>query len=256
MNEAVKAEVLAELDALRRASGVVDGHADLVREYSADGSECRIVFAGPAGGEVGELVRAERELARSGGYTLEWKVYGHDRQRGLAAALEAAGFVPGDEEQVLVLPVAEASAALFDTSAYEVRQVTDGAGLDDYAEISRQVGRRNADEERRQLVRLLEEQPEAMSVHIAYAQGEPVSCGRVHFQAGSPIAELAGARTKTTHRRQGFFTAVVGSRLRQAVERGCRLLVTDALPTSEPILRKRGFEAVTSTRPYLFEPAD
>lgn len=254
MDEAVRAEVLAELDTLRRASGVAAGHTDLVREYSADGSECRIVFADLADGEVGEIVRGERELARSGGYTLEWKVYGHDRQRGLAAGLEAAGFEPDEEEQVLVLPVAEASSALFDTSGYDVRQVTDAAELDDYAEISRQIGRHNPDEERRQLARLLEEQPDVMSVHIAYAQGEPVSCGRVHFQAGSPFAELAGARTKTTHRRQGFFTAVVGSRLRQAGERGCALLVTDALPTSEPILRKRGFEVVTFTRPYLFEP--
>jgi hypothetical protein len=254
MNEAVRTEVLAELDALRRASGVAAGHADVVREYSADGSECRIVFADLAAAEVVELVRGERELARSGDYTLEWKVYGHDRQQGLAAALEAAGFVPGEEEQVLMLPVAEASSALFDTSGYEVRRVTDGAELDDYAEISRQIGRRNADEERRQLARLLEEQPDAMSVHIAYARGEPVSCGRAYYQAGSPFAELAGARTKTTHRRQGFFTAVVGSWLRQARERGCRLTVTDALPTSAPILRKRGFEVVTVTRPFIFEP--
>ncbi|MCF2435063.1 hypothetical protein LV779_12445 [Streptomyces thinghirensis] len=181
-----------------------------------------------------EIVRGERNSPGPAATPLEWKVYGHDRQRGLAAGLEAAGFEPDEEEQVLVLPVAEASSALFDTSGYDVRQVTDAAELDDYAEISRQIGRHNPDEERRQLARLLEEQPDVMSVHIAYAQGEPVSCGRVHFQAGSPFAELAGARTKTTHRRQGFFTARWlpaaagrGARLRPAGHRCAAHLRTD-----------------------------
>ncbi len=36
------------------------------------------------------------------GYTLEWKVYGHDGPANLVESLLAAGFEPDDEEQVLV----------------------------------------------------------------------------------------------------------------------------------------------------------
>ena len=42
--------------------------------------------------------------------------------------------------------------------------------------------------------------------------------------------------------------------VKEARERGRTVLVTDALPTSEPILRERGFRVVTSTTPYVYEP--
>ncbi|MFF2076338.1 GNAT family N-acetyltransferase [Kitasatospora sp. NPDC058162] len=254
MSETQNAEILAELDAARRSAGVAAEHGEVVREFTADGSECRIVYSRLAEGEAEEVVRAEQALAREGGYTLEWKVYGHDVPSGLGALLVAAGFEPDDEEQVLVLPVDEAALAAFDTDGYDVRRVQDESGLDDYAEIAREIGRKNPEGERQQLALLLREAPEAMSVHIAYVDGEPVSCGRVYFQDGTPFAELAGGRTKTTHRERGLFSAVVGARLKEARERGRSVLVTDALPTSEPILRKRGFRVVTSTTPYVYEP--
>lgn len=254
VSEAAGTSALAQLDAARRGLGEPAGHAGVVREWSADGSECRIVFASPADDEIEDVIRAEMALARSGGYVLEWKVYGHDRPA-LGARLEAAGFEPDDQEQVLVLPVDEAALAAFDLPGYDVREVHDVSELVGYAEIARETGRKNPDEERRRLAASITEHPEAMSVHIAYAEGRPVACGRVHFQPGSPFAELAGGRTRTTHRRRGFFTAVVGSRLRQAARRGCGMLVTDALPTSEPILRNRGFRPLTWTRPYVYEPS-
>jgi predicted acetyltransferase len=66
--------------------------------------------------------------------------------------------------------------------------------------------------------------------------------------------KLAGGRTVTTHRRRGLFTALVGSRLREAASRGCTHAFVDALPTSEPILTKLGFTSLTSTQPYTYEP--
>ena len=83
---------------------------------------------------------------------------------------------------------------------------------------------------------------------------EPASCGRVYFRSGGPYAELAGGRTKPTHRRKGLFTALVGSRLREAQQRGRTHVFVDALPTSAPTLRKRGFRFVTKTQPFVFEP--
>nr|WP_272919157.1 GNAT family N-acetyltransferase [Streptomyces sp. SID8352] len=96
--------------------------------------------------------------------------------------------------------------------------------------------------------------PETLSIHIAYIDGEPASCGRAYFRRGGSYAELAGGRTVPEHRRQGLFTALVGSRLRQARERGRTHVFVDALPTSEPTLRKLSFEVVTWTRPFVYEP--
>lgn len=264
MSESVSSDILERLDAERRALGAPAGpgsavrggvvRGGVVREYAGDGSQCRIVFSRLAPEEVDEVIGEEKALAHDGGYTLEWKVYGHDAPAGLGERLVAAGFEADDPEQVLALALDEAALAAFAAPEVEIRRVQGDAGLDDYAEIAREIGRRNPDEERKQLAAALLAAPDAMSVHVAYLDGEPVSCGRIYLRPGSACAELAGGRTKTTHRRRGLFTAVVASRLAEARERGRTLVFTDALPTSEPLLRKYGFQTVTSTRPFVYEP--
>jgi hypothetical protein len=255
VTESVSADILAYLGAWRRASGTPAAHGDVVRECAADGSECRIVYSRLAPGEANGIISQELALARERGYALEWKLYGDDTPADLADRLLAAGFEAGDTEQVMVLPLSEAALAAFGTSGYEVRRVCDETGLADYAEIARETGRADPEEERRQLAAVLRQAPEAMSIHIAYVGGEPVACGRIYFPACGTCAELAGGRTKTTHRRRGLFTAVVASRLAEAGQRGRELVFTDALPSSEPILAKRGFRGVTWTQPFLYDPA-
>lgn len=254
MSESVTADILACLDALRRGSGTPAAGGGLVREYTDGAPECRIVYSRLAPGDADGIIGREMALAAERRYTLEWKLYGDDTPADLAGRLLAAGFEADDAEQVLALPVSAASLAAFGTSGYEVRRVCDEAGLADYAEIARETGRKNAEEERRQLAGAMRAAPEAMSIHIAYLAGEPVACGRIYFPAGRRCAELAGGRTKTTHRLRGLFTAVVSSRLTEACERGRDLVFTDALPTSEPILTKRGFRIVTWTQPFRYDP--
>ncbi|MCD9141268.1 GNAT family N-acetyltransferase [Streptomyces albireticuli] len=247
-------DILVGLDEERRASGESSGRGGVVREYAADDSECRIVYARCAPEELDDVIQEEMARAKAQGGTLEWKLYGHDTPADLADRLTAAGFEADDRESVLVLPVDEAALASFTPEGRDIRRVTDERGLEDYAEIARALGRKNAEEERRRLAAELRDAPEAMSIHIAYVDGVPASCGRVHFRPGGPYAELAGGRTRPEHRRKGLFTALVGSRLREARERGRTHVFVDALPTSEPTLCKRGFEVVTWTRPFVYEP--
>lgn len=253
MSRSVDADILAGLDAERRALGTPSPDGGVVVERSADGSDYRIVFADAPADEIDAVIRREREAARAGGYDVEWKLYGHDRPADLPDRLAAAGFAPDDEEDVLVLPLDEASLAVFGRSEHEVRVVRDDRGLDDYADISREIGRRNVEAERHALAVLLRDHPDEVSVHIAYVDGDPASCGRVLYRPGGPYAELAGGRTKTTYRRRGLFTALVATRLREAAERGRTHAFVDALPTSAPTLRKRGFRSVTWTRPFVYE---
>ncbi|QUH00026.1 GNAT family N-acetyltransferase [Saccharopolyspora erythraea] len=210
---------------------------------------------GEAGTDTDAVIRDETTRADAHGYALEWKLYGHDEPADLADRLLAAGFRPDAAETVLALPLTDASASAFTAPAYDIRRVHDADGLDAVVEISREIGRTGAEEEKHRLAAVLRETPREMSVHVAYVDGEPVACGRTHFAPGSGLSELAGGRTKTTHRRRGLFTALVAARLHEALARGRTHLVVDALPTSEPILRKRGFHALTRTRPYLYEPA-
>ena len=248
------ADLMAALDAERRVLGIPADRGDVVRELAADGSGCRIVYSRLGADETDAAIDAEKALADAGGYPLEWKVYGHDAPADLGARLIAAGFVAEDVEQVLTLPVDDATVAAFTGQEHDVRRVVDDSGLADYAEIAREIGRDDPMGERRQLAAILHTVPDAMSIHIAYQDGEPVACGRVHYSTGRMCAELAGGRTRTTHRRRGLFSAVVGARLAEARERGRTLAVTDALPTSEPILTRGGFRVLTSTQPFVYTP--
>ena len=246
---------LASLDRGRRAVGEVGVGGGVVREVAEDGSMCQIRFSQLSAGDADVVIEAEKALAVKYGYELEWKLYGHDAPADLGGRLEAAGFVADDLEQVLALRVDAETMAIFDTARFDVRRVVDEGGLADYAEVAREIGRGNADAERRRLWAVLQEAPEVLSVYVAYDGSEPVAGGRVHYPEGSGYAELAGGRTKTTHRRRGFFTAVVGARLVEVSARGLDLVFTDALPTSEPILAKRGFQTVVTTQPFIYTPS-
>ncbi|MEU0443561.1 GNAT family N-acetyltransferase [Streptomyces sp. NPDC006186] len=247
-------DIMAGLDQERRALGQSADWGGVVREYASDGTECRIVYSRCTPEELDDVIQKEVDLARTEAYTLEWKVYGHDTPADLGERLVAAGFEADDEESVLVLPLDEMSLAAFDTDGRDIRRVTDGQGLDDYAEIASALGRRDAEEERDRLAAALRDTPEVLSIHIAYVDGTPASCGRVLFRPHGPYAELAGGRTRPEYRRRGLFTALVSSRLQEARARGRTHVFVDALPTSEPILSKRGFRFVTRTRPFVYEP--
>ncbi len=133
--------------------------------------------------------------------------------------------------------------------AIEIQRVDDERGLGDVAEISRDIGRQNVEAETRRLAGILRNTPDQMTIHLLRFHGEPVSCGRTHYAEGSEFAELAGGRTKSAYRRRGFFSALVRQRLAEASARGRTHALVDALPTSEPILRRLGFTFLTSTRP-------
>jgi hypothetical protein len=243
-------DLLEILDGERRLSGRSSDRSGVVREWSPDNSECRIVFSDLSPSRLTDVVRDEQTRARADGYALEWKVYGHDPSLGLAETLTAAGFEPGETETVLALRLDDTAQFRFERSPYETRIVHDEAGLADVAAISLQVGRSQTEAEKRRLRAILHDRPDSLSIHIAYIDNKPVSCGRIHYGHTPGVAELAGGRTVTTHRRQGLFTAIVAARLREGAARGCRYVFVDALPTSEPILTRLGFAALTTTQPF------
>jgi len=118
----VNAEILAELDAERRVLGEPAGRGGVVRELAAEGSECRIVFSQLSAEDADAVIGEEMALARERGGTLEWKLYGHDAPADLDRRLLTAGFAADDLEQVLVLPVNEATLAAFGAPDCAVRR--------------------------------------------------------------------------------------------------------------------------------------
>jgi hypothetical protein len=91
MNDSAREHLLQRLDHHRRClaePGMV------AREFSAGRSECRIMLAPATAAGIATLVAEEKALADRHGYTLEWKVYGHDGPANLVDTLLAAKLEP------------------------------------------------------------------------------------------------------------------------------------------------------------------
>jgi hypothetical protein len=222
--------------------------------FSHDGTCCAVVDGGCCENSIGWVIREEIARADAQGYTIDWKVYGHDRPSDLRARLLAAGFEPEPTEQLLVLGLDEEALGQFPSQPVVIERVTGRSGLDDVAEISREIGRTHVEQEREGFAKLMAEHPERMSIFVACVGDAPAACGRIYYNDVGGFAELCGGRTKTTLRNRGLYLAVVRTRLAEALERGYPYVCVDALPTSEPLLRKRGFELVTWTQPLVYRP--
>lgn len=224
--------------------------AGVIKDISADGKSGEIVYSSCSEGEVDQIIKQQIQAARREGYELEWKVYGHDQPQCLGERLAAAGFEAGDKEAFMVFSASQAALERFGVIHSDIRQVISRAGLRDYQRIREEVSGENCGQEMEQYAFLLENHPSNLSIYVAYADGEPAACGRIYFHQNSKFAGLYGGQTRERFRKRGLFTQIVAARIREAVSRGIANICVDALPTSEPILRKHGFEIVTHTQPF------
>ena len=257
MKEAEKLHFLEKLDAERLK--LAETGEVVAREFSPDLSECRIVALHPNQDNIVSIISTEKLLAKKNNYALEWKVYEHDLHGGLGDCLLSEGFKADDKENVLVYPIKNLSFQKINELVLppgsKIERVINEHGLEYLAEISRQIGRRDVDREKNRLSEILKTMPESLSIFVLSLNKEPVSCLRMHYPSNSIFAELAGARTKSTHRRKGFFTALVVHSLREVAKRRRKAVLVDALPTSETILKELGFEFLTTTQPFQLKTA-
>ena len=95
---------------------------------------------------------------------------------------------------------------------------------------------------------------EGSTEHIAYLgyEGDVVaSVARLYTHPSSAFGGLYGGGTLEGHRGRGLYRATVQRRAHDAQRAGARYLRVDALPTSQPILERLGFEVLTYVWPCL-----
>lgn len=175
---------------------------------------------------------------------MEWKVFGHDRPADLAARLIARGFVPEEEDAIMVLDVANAPPVLLAEPAADVRRLTDPAQLGEVVAVMEGVWHEKFDWIHERLGAHLAIHG-YLSVYLAYAGGVAVSAGWTYFYRGS-FAGLWGGSTLPGYRGRGLYTALLAARVREARARGVRYLTIDAGAMSRPIVARLGFERMTT----------
>ncbi|MEO6998240.1 MAG: GNAT family N-acetyltransferase, partial [Terracoccus sp.] len=82
----------------------------------------------------------------------------------------------------------------------------------------------------------------------------PVLCAARGEYDDSPFTGLWGGSTLEAWRGRGLYRATLAHRARLGLERGNDYVRVDALPASEPILRRLGLHRVATTTPYVFDP--
>ena len=226
----------------------------VIRDISTDGKSCEIVYSSCSEKEVDKQIANQIQCAKIHGYDLEWKVYGHDQPACLGERLSAAGFEAGDRESFMVFSANEEKLALFGDSDCDIRRVNGRKDLTDSQLIMQETTGKSCEKQVAEFAWTLERHPESMSLYIAYCEGEPATFGRVIFHEESKFAALYGGQTRVKFRKRGLYLQMVAVRIREALNRGVEYVCIDALPTSQPILSKRGFESVTYTQPFAFSP--
>jgi hypothetical protein len=91
-----------------------------------------------------------------------------------------------------------------------------------------------------------EQQHGSTASYLALIDGRPVATGRAAFCDRGAL--LFAGSTVPSARGRGAYRALVRARWDEAVRRGTPALVTQAAPSSEPILRRLGFEEVCRLR--------
>ncbi len=210
---------------------------------------------GIEGDALDELIARQVRVFSERGEEFEWKHRGHDRPADLPARLLAAGFVPEDEETVVIAEAASIAARAALPEGVRLREVSERRDLDRIAAMEEAVWQ----EDRGWLAPSLEAEhaadPEAIAIVVAEAGDDVVCAAWVRFEGGTEFATLWGGGTLPAWRGRGIYRAVVAYRARLAVERGFRYLQVDASRDSRPILERLGFVAVTTTTPFVWSPA-
>jgi GNAT superfamily N-acetyltransferase len=184
------------------------------------------------------------------GQNFEWKTYDHDTPGDLKDRLSAHGFEAEEPEALLALEIDTAPQILLQPVTHDVRRITDPDRLEEVRRIQESVW----NEPHAWLVPALGDDlindPDHLSVYIAYADGVPVSAAWISFHDRSQFAGLWGGSTLAEYRGRGFYTALLAARLQEARQRGVRFLTIDASPMSRPIVEKNGFQFLTFTQPF------
>lgn len=178
-----------------------------------------------------------------------WKVYDHDLLPSLKDKLAARGFA-GDEDPaaVMVLDVKNPLDLLAQPIKADIRRIDTVDGLKDIIHVLDKVwGGHNTWVNERLGNHLAI--PGYLSVYAAYVDNQPASIAWTYFPRGQ-FATLFAGSTIAEFRKQGLYTGLLATRLKEICERGYRYAVVEAGAMSKPIVAKHGFKHLTTVYDY------
>lgn len=248
-------EILTLLDEERRSlfvAGVVGERLPAVtRLHGTAGDWHQISFSSLSGPDADRIIAEQVAHYRALGCGVEWAAYAHDSPPDLVRRLERHGFEVGQREAVVVLDSHTCPAWLERPSQHRVEPVRTPEQLAAFVRVAEHVfGNDQAPVTRELEARLTESSAEHVA-YLGYDGDEVASVARLYTHPASAFGGLYGGGTLEAFRGRGLYRATVERRAHDALSAGARYLRVDALPTSQPILERLGFQVLTYVWPCL-----
>ena len=226
----------------------------VVRLVDTVGRQSAIIFAKLDEAEADSAIERETAYFDGLGHEFEWKLFAHDLPVDMHQRLARHGFEAEEPETILILDLADVPEGLLRPVVADVRRIGSPEGLRDVTAVREAVwpGEHLSLEEH--LRHMMRTDPDSLSVYAVYESGRPVSAGRIQFPARSPFAGIWGGATLPASRGKGHYTALLATRVQEAIARGRRFVTIDASPMSRPIVEKYGFRPVTRAQAFIHRP--
>jgi GNAT superfamily N-acetyltransferase len=229
----------------------------VLRQLAASGQgRSGIVWSDLNEDNADEAIAAQLDFFRRRGEDFDWQLLGYDEPANLGERLVRAGFVPDEEEVLLFAETARVARDVTPPEGIRLVEVRDATGVEAAASTQEDLlpgSARRARHVNGLLAALADERAPSALV-LALAGDQPVCSARIAFGPGTEFAGLYSAATRTGWRGRGIYRAVVAYRARLAAERGLPHLRVETTAMSRPILRRLGFEPVTTTTSYVWIP--
>lgn len=190
------------------------------------------------------IIESQIEYFSGKSLPFSWKVYDYDTPPDLLDRLSRHGFTPDPADDVMVLDMVDTPSTLLPYPGNDIRRI-DTSRLEEVVQILQQVWGGDFSWVYQRLGLHLTI-PDYLSIFVGYNDGKPGCAGWIYYHPGSEFASLWGGSTIPAMRNKGLYSGVLAARMQEARSRGIRFLVSDASPSSGPILARYGFFKLTT----------
>lgn len=181
---------------------------------------------------------------------VEWKTRGHDYAPGLHQSLLDNGFIPNDQESIMIGKARQLAVDVALPDVVALRIVTSESDVRAMSAMTDEVFGDPASEEMANALLDRLSINDGMQLWVAEVDGRIVSGGRLEPVHGTTFAGIWGGATRPEWRGQGIYRALTAARARSALAMGKTLINSDSTEYSRPILERAGLVKVSTTTPY------
>jgi GNAT superfamily N-acetyltransferase len=241
-----------ERRALARDGEVLETVVPVTRLRSAANLWHTVIHSSLTTENADAVIVREIEHHRQLGARFEWKVYGHDQPGDLLDRLRCHGL---DIDPCEAFVVHELATWKTEAPSHRICLVENLEQVEIFRRTASEIFKKEYQLTASELAAAIESGSTQHRGYIAYVGDEPAGVGRLYTHPRSVFGGLFGGGTRAAYRSRGVYRALVAARAQDALKLGARYLSVDALPTSQPILKRMGFERITDIWACIWRPS-